>query len=490
MEQKFSNNSIDLQALLDFCKKEGKEVIYRKGEQLELMGCPAGTFTMGSEGGAPAHVPHTVTISRPFWIGKIPVTRAQWECISPALRCEPAMQAQIDALGGAQTPQTCCSRRQIDEFIEKLNRRHAKALPAGFVFRLPTLAEWEYACRANGDPEREVYARPKMWGAGLNERAQIGVLPSEKREMLERKGVPIDAQRWKGAYWQVAASVATKKPNAWGLYDMLGNQAEIVLDTFSSQVMRDIEQSFCVVKSPDDLPWIDKDVDPLFWNDGDDAAFLRIDSLNVHGWGENAIWFMKQNARLGYCDGFRLVVGPDLVKERRSGKSGGPVVGGLRSVSIFPRADTKDNKWKKRAPWRYTMKVPPANWMEPDFRDGTWKRTNKPVGYGKEAALMRMSERWPTSDIWLRRHFTWKEAKVTHVTFDMIHDENVEIYLNGTRILEEAGSNDRWEPFEVPADTFMSAVREGDNVLAVKVHDSAAPRYFDCGLTVETEGVK
>ena len=157
---------------------------------------------------------------------------------------------------------------------------------------------------------------------------------------------------------------------------------------------------------------------------------------------------------------------------------------------MFPHADAQNAKWKKRAPWRYTTKAPSADWTELAFRDNTWKRTNKPVGYGKEATLMRMSERWPTSDIWLRRHFTWKEAKVTRVTFDMFHDENVEIYLNGTRILEAQGWNDGWGPFEVAADTFLSAVREGDNVLAVKVHDSGAPRFFDCGLTVETEGAK
>ena len=66
----------------------------------------------------------------------------------------------------------------------------------------------------------------------------------------------------------------------------------------------------------------------------------------------------------------------------------------------------------------------------------------------------------------------------------------MEIYLNGTRILEESGLNDSWEQFEVPVDTFLSAVREGDNVLAVKVHDSNAVRYFDCGLTVEVEESK
>ena len=51
MEQKFSNNSIDLQALLDFCKKEGKEVIYCKGEQLEREGDPARWFGFVTEGG-------------------------------------------------------------------------------------------------------------------------------------------------------------------------------------------------------------------------------------------------------------------------------------------------------------------------------------------------------------------------------------------------------------------------------------------------------
>jgi hypothetical protein len=72
----------------------------------------------------------------------------------------------------------------------------------------------------------------------------------------------------------------------------------------------------------------------------------------------------------------------------------------------------------------------------------------------------------------------------------MLHDEDVEIYLNGTRILEEKGENTDWEPFSVSVEMFMSAVKEGDNVLAVKVHDGAAPRCFDCGLTVQTEEVK
>ena len=50
MEQKFSNNSIDLQALLDFCKKEGKMVEYRKGEQLEREGDPARWFAFVESG--------------------------------------------------------------------------------------------------------------------------------------------------------------------------------------------------------------------------------------------------------------------------------------------------------------------------------------------------------------------------------------------------------------------------------------------------------
>ena len=50
MEQKFSNNSLDLQALREFCEREGKEVTYRKGDQLEREGDPARWFGFVTEG--------------------------------------------------------------------------------------------------------------------------------------------------------------------------------------------------------------------------------------------------------------------------------------------------------------------------------------------------------------------------------------------------------------------------------------------------------
>lgn len=50
MEQKFSNNSIDLQVLREFCEREGEEIAYRKGDQLEREGDPARWFAFVTEG--------------------------------------------------------------------------------------------------------------------------------------------------------------------------------------------------------------------------------------------------------------------------------------------------------------------------------------------------------------------------------------------------------------------------------------------------------
>ena len=454
-----------------------------KGEQLELMGCPAGTFTMGCEGGAPMHTPHKVTITRPFWAGKYPVTRAQWDLFMP-----PRQLNELEiALGGSKGAVSNVSRKEVDDYCRQLTKKYRRNLPKGYIFRLPTMAEMEYMGRTDAPQGTDLFAKPH--GLRGEERAEITVGNYGKQEILRRKGVA-----WEEKTWTVPANCPTvevglRKPNKWGICDVTGNADQWLLDVFLAEESR-ITQSGA--KDASDIPWANAS-DPLFWSpEGVDGVGLFVDSRLGKSWAELKMFYAKPGARWRSL-GFRVVAGPDLVGEQHG--NGQPAtdaeLGGMRSIVVFPRADTQAGKWKKRAPWRYTTKAPTVDWAEPGFRDGTWKRTNKPLAYGKETALMRVAERWNTSDVWLRRHFTWQKSdKVVDVVFDMLHDGDVEIFLNGTRILEKNGESADWEPSSVPAETFLAAVKQGDNVLAVKVHDANAPRCFDCGLRVEVEDSK
>ena len=173
-----------------------------------------------------------------------------------------------------------------------------------------------------------------------------------------------------------------------------------------------------------------------------------------------------------------------------------PVPSGARrqEVVLFPSASPDLSKWKARAPWRYMTKHPAPSagnkWTEPTFHDSGWKRTNKPLGAGKSKEIMRIADRWSSSRLYLRRHFSWKGGKVTRVEFMLYHACNVKIYLNGTLVLRKDYRNDWWEKSEIPAETFADALREDDNVLAVEAQDNFGVRYFDCGLTVEMEESK
>jgi formylglycine-generating enzyme required for sulfatase activity len=426
---------------------------------------------------------YDVTLTKPFYIGVFEVTQKQYELVTgenPSASkgdMRPVEKVSYDMIRGNDAGAKWPASSAVDfhSFMGKLRVRTGID-----SFDLPTEAQWEYACRAGttspcnngGGSEDDL---KKLGRFRFNQKARGHNESDADLARHEPDG--------KGGYSERHTIVGLYMPNAWGLYDMHGNVWERCLDWRSDNLSSGV-------------------TDPLGASSG---------SSRIHRGGS---WSNPANnctSSTRYCYppsgvngsiGFRIVVGPDLLKERgitppvpnvngRVAPSRGVLARTVvRSVEVFPHADAQNAKWKKRAPWRYTTKVPTADWAEPAFRDGTWKRTNKPLGFGKDVALMRMADRWTTNDLWLRRHFTWKAAKVTRVVFDMIHDENVEIYLNGTRILEEAGSNDRWEPFEIPVETFTSAVREGDNVLAVKVHDNGAPRYFDCGLTVEVEESK
>ena len=168
--------------------KTGKtEVIdLGKGVKLEIVLIPAGKFKMGShaseEGRTFAETQHVVILTKPFYMGKYEVTQEQWETV---------MGNNPSYFKGAKLPVTDVSWDDCQKFIKKLN-----GLTKG-KYRLPTEAEWEYACRA-----------------GTTTAYSFG-----------SKITPKDAN-YAGSKIEKPVEVGSYKPNAFGLYDMHGNVRE------------------------------------------------------------------------------------------------------------------------------------------------------------------------------------------------------------------------------------------------------------------------
>lgn len=159
---------------------------------MEFVLIPSGEFEMGSNGGDSDEVPvHEVTIKKAYYLGKYEVTQEQWVAV---------MGNNPSYLKGDSNPVERVSWNDVQEFVKKLNAKEGTD-----KYRLPSEAEWEYACRAGTTTE---------YSFGNNE--------SELEEYawyidnLEDKTNP----------------VGQKKPNPWGLYDMYGNVWEWCQDRY------------------------------------------------------------------------------------------------------------------------------------------------------------------------------------------------------------------------------------------------------------------
>ena len=138
-----------------------------------------------------------------FWLGRYPVTQAQWQAVTGQ---NPSL------FTGAQRPVECVSYHDCQTFLEKLS-----ALD-GHQYRLPTEAEWEYACCANSDYIYHCGDSVTTDQANFN-----GSLPYP---VGSSRGLCCDydiMNKQKGENRAQTTEVGAFPPNAWGFYDMAGN---------------------------------------------------------------------------------------------------------------------------------------------------------------------------------------------------------------------------------------------------------------------------
>jgi len=203
-----------------------EKTLAKSGIVLRLI--PAGTFEMGSPKSEQDHIvdsvtvaiagcreaaraivdqetQHTVTLTKAFYLGKYEVTQGQWNKVmgSTPWKLKHA---------GSNAPVECVSWHDCTNFMKRLAA--LEGMPEG-AFRLPTEAEWEYACRAG---TKTTFS----YGTGFD---------SSMANFDGNFPYPNGSGK-KSEYRDTAVPVGLFQPNAWGLYDMHGNVWEWCLDWY------------------------------------------------------------------------------------------------------------------------------------------------------------------------------------------------------------------------------------------------------------------
>ncbi|OUL35495.1 SUMF1/EgtB/PvdO family nonheme iron enzyme [Nostoc sp. 106C] len=175
------------------------------GVVLEMVAIPGGKFLMGSPENEPERYEsespqHIVTI-QPFFMGKFPVTQSQWQAVAALDKVNIDLIPDPAKFKGANRPVEQVSWDDAVEFCARLSKKTGK------TYRLPSEAEWEYACRAGT-------TTPFYFGETIT------------TDLANYEGNYTYGQGPKGEYRKQTTDVGTFPANLFGLFDMHGNIRE------------------------------------------------------------------------------------------------------------------------------------------------------------------------------------------------------------------------------------------------------------------------
>ncbi|TVR07156.1 MAG: formylglycine-generating enzyme family protein [Phormidium sp. GEM2.Bin31] len=200
------------------------------GIAIEIVNIPAGSFQMGSPSSESSRSSnespqHSISVPE-FFLGRTPVTQAQWRAVAQLPQIHRSLESDPSRFNGDELPVENVTWYDCIEFCARLSQATGKN------YRLPSEAEWEYACRAGT-------TTPFHFGETISP------------EVANYDGNSTYGQGKTGVYREKTTPVGSfKAANAWGLYDMHGNLYEWCLDDWHGSYEG----------TPDDgRPWFEDD---------------------------------------------------------------------------------------------------------------------------------------------------------------------------------------------------------------------------------------